>query len=292
MNILLDPILIFGLGPIPGMGVAGAALATVISQAFSSVMAVRHMWKKTGLISRDIRDYKIDPELSLTTLKVGLPVGVQMTVVSFGQLVISSIINAFGPAVVAGFGAGARIDQFATMPSMSLGMSVSSIVGQNLGAGKQHRVHETVKRALVVSISIGATMTMVAMLFAPVILRIFTVSPEVLVQGSTYLRTVSLGYVPMAIMFTVNGVMRGAGDTFPTMVISVSTLWLIRVPLARYLSALPALGSNGIWWAVVASSAAGTMLSCAYYLSGRWKKRSVLRKHVAPEVADQPASGE
>lgn len=278
MNIILDPLMIFGVWPFPRMGVAGAAAATVISQAFSGALAWRYMLKKSNLLGRSLSDYRIDPELSKATLRVGLPVGVQQMVMSVGMLVVSSVINSFGETVVAGFGAGARLDQFAVMPAMSVGLAVSGMVGQNLGAGKHERVREIVMRAGAISVSIACVFLAVAMLAPRLVLSIFTTSPEVLDTGTTYLRIASLTYVPFAIMVTTNGVMRGAGDTFATMVISISTLWLVRVPLARYLSSLPSLGSNGVWWAMVASSLMGMVLSVAYYSTGRWKHKVLVRR--------------
>ena len=283
LNIILDPLLIFGIGPLPRMGVSGAALATVISQVFAGLLTARYILKNTDLLSKRLSDYRIDKDLTITTFKIGLPVGVQHTMMSLGALVVSSIINSFGETVVAGFGAGSRLDHFAIMPFMSLGMSVSSLVGQNLGARKHERVHETVKWAFVISGAIAACMTLLFLLVPGPVLSIFTVDQQVLAVGVSYLRVLALSYIPWALTFAMTGVMRGAGDTVPAMLISVATLWFVRVPLARYLSTVPSLQQNGIWWAMVASASTSMLLSSAYYLGGRWKKRSVLS--AAPAVA-------
>jgi putative MATE family efflux protein len=285
MNIILDPLMIFGVWPFPPMGVAGAAIATVASQAFSGVLAVRYLLRKTDLLSTKLKDYRIEKDLTVTTVKIGLPVGIQQTVMSLGTLVVSSVINSFGGTVVAGFGAGARVDHFIIMPAMSISMAVSSVVGQNLGAQKQERVHETLKWAIVLSVSIAALFTAAILAVPRVLVSPFTTDAQVLSVGSSYLRIMSLSYIPFAIMFATNGVMRGAGDTLPTMIISITTLWLVRVPLARYLSSLPGLKENGIWWAMVASTLMGMTLSIAYYRTGRWKKRRLIQPAVE---ANQP----
>lgn len=282
MNIILDPMMIFGIWPFPPMGVAGAAIATVVSQAFSGVLAVRYLLRKTDLLSTKPSDYRIEKGLTLTIIKIGLPVGIQQTVMSLGALVVSSVINSFGGAVVAGFGAGSRIDHFSVMPAMSIGMAVSSVVGQNLGAQKHERVHETLKWAIILSVSIATLFTVTILAIPRILISPFTTDAHVLLVGSSYLKIMSLSYIPFAVMFATNGVMRGAGDTLPTMIISISTLWLIRVPLARYLASLPGLAENGIWWAMVISTLIGMVLSVAYYRTGLWKKRRL----VQPVAAD------
>jgi len=284
MNIILDPLMIFGVWPFPPMGVAGAAIATVVSQAFSGILAVRYLLKKTDLLSTKASDYRIEKDLTLTTVKIGLPVGIQQTVMSLGALVVSSVINSFGGTVVAGFGAGAKIDQFSVMPVMSMGMAVSSVVGQNLGAQKHERVHETVKWALLLSTSIAALFSVVIFAIPRLLISPFTTDAGVLSVGAVYLRIMAASYIPLAIMFATNGVMRGAGDTLPTMIISICSLWLIRVPLARYLSSLPGLKENGVWWAMVASTLMGMTLSVAYYRTGLWKKRRLVQPLVTDET--------
>ncbi|MGE5654635.1 MAG: MATE family efflux transporter, partial [Bacillota bacterium] len=135
-NIILDPLLIFGYGPIPKMGVAGAALATIIAQGGSAVLALVHLERVADLMHLEGDFWKLDGHLTAQTFKIGLPAGLQQTLVSLSGMVVSSIVNGFGSVAVAGFGAGQRIDQFSFMPSMSVGLAVSALVGQNMGAGK------------------------------------------------------------------------------------------------------------------------------------------------------------
>ena len=277
VNIVLDPFLIIGIGPFPQMGVAGAALATVISQGVATVLALNYLNKKDHLVAIRWRELKYDAQLTRTTVRIGLPAGIQQTVVALGGLAVSSMINSFGPLVVAAYGAAMRLDQFAFMPSMSIGLAVSSLVGQNMGAGREDRVRETVRWGSLITTGITGIMTLVAVFRPQILLVLFTTNAEVIANGSQYLRIVGLSYIPFALMFVITGALRGAGDTIPTMAISITTLWLVRIPLARYLSSLPNLGVQGIWMAIAISSTTGMILARLYYATGRWKNKAVVR---------------
>jgi Na+-driven multidrug efflux pump len=199
-------------------------------------------------------------------------------VVSMGLTVMVGVINSFGADAVAAFGAASRLDQFAHMPAMSFGVAVSAITGQSLGAAKTERVKEIFKWGSILVSGITAIMVILALAIPKTFLQIFTSDADVLSIGSVYLRIVGLSYIPFSLMFVANGILRGAGDTFPTMVFSFVSLWLIRIPLARYLSSLESLGVNGIWIAISTSSFISMMLSQTYYMLGRWKKKKLVTK--------------
>lgn len=274
MNIILDPIMIFGIGPFPKMGVAGAALATIISQAFSGYMGLRHM-ARMGLIKWEKSEWEIDWHLAAQTIGIGLPAGVQQVIVSMGMMTLTSLVNGFGATVTAAFGVGGRFDQFAFMPAMTVGLSVSALVGQNLGARKFDRVKEIVRSSVYLTIAITGCVSLVAVTVPQFLVRIFTQDAAVIAEGVVYLRTVGFVYIANALMFTLSGIMRGAGDTVPSMFISIVTLWIVRIPLAVFFSRT--MGSRGIWMGMAVSPVIGTGLNYAYYLSGRWKKRVLTR---------------
>lgn len=278
INIVLDPLLILGIGPLPRMGVAGAALATVIAQGISSVLVLRYLMKTARILRFDQPLFTLDWVVTKLTFRIGLPAGVQQFVASLGMLAMTSIINRFGATVVAAFGAAARLDQFATMPSMSVGLATSALVGQNLGAGRDERVREVVRSAVTLTAAITGAATLLALAAPRLLFAIFTDNPGVLAEGARYLRIVAWSYIPFALMFVMTGVLRGAGDTVPPMLITVAGLWLVRVPLATYLSAIPALGSSGVWIANAVSPTFGLSASYAYYRTGRWRTKVVARR--------------
>ncbi len=287
INIVLDPFLIIGIGPFPQMGVAGAALATVISQGVATVLALNYLNRQDHLVAVRLSELAYDAELTRTTIRIGLPAGIQQTVVALGGLVVSSIINTFGPMVVAAYGAAMRLDQFAFMPSMSIGLAVSAMVGQNLGAGREERVRQTVFWASILVASLTGIITLVAVFAPSVLLVLFTTDTEVIQIGSRYLGIVGLAYIPMALMFVITGALRGAGDTLPTMVISIATLWGVRLPLAAYLSSRPDLGVVGIWMAIAISSFSGMIMAHLYYATGRWKDKALVTQTPAVPLVEK-----
>lgn len=280
LNIILDPLFIFGVGPLPKMGVAGVALATIIAQGISAVVSLRYLYLKSGLLRYEPGMFRIDWNLTALTFRIGLPAGIQQVLVSLSAVVVNSIVNSFGATVIAGFGAASRLDQFAFMPSMSMGLAVSALVGQNLGAGKPERVAETVKWSAILASSITAIVSVIAILRPDILMVLFTQDKAVLAEGARYLRYVSLSYIPMALMFTIGGVIRGAGDTVATMFLTLGSLWIVRVPLAKYLSSIPKLGVGGVWLAMALGSVMGFVFQFIYYKTGRWKRRVVVQKTV------------
>lgn len=272
LNLLIDPVFIVGLGPIPRMGVPGAAIATILSHAVSFVAAAVYLGRSGGLLGPRLLSLRLDKELTKTTLVVGLPSGVQQTIVSMAIMVMSSIVNSFGTVVVAGFGAASRLDQFAMMPAMSLGLATSTLAGQNIGAGKNDRVKQILIWSGVIASGISLVVMCIAQLAPKLLISLFTSDEEVLSIGAEYLRVVSLGYIPISLMFVLNSLVRGAGDTLPGMLFSALNLWGVRVPLARMLSSMPHLGSKGMWIGIAASNYVGMLISWLYYVSGRWKR--------------------
>lgn len=286
LNIVLDPLLIFGIGPLPAMGVSGAALATVIAQGMAFVLVAAYLRRTKDLLPDMMEQWKFDGRIIKDMFRIGLPSGVQQLLVSLGGLTITSIVNSFGTATTAAYGAAVRLDQFAFMPTMSVGLAVSALTGQNLGAGKEERVKEVVKAGLRLSIAITAVVSLIAVTLPKILLVLFTNDQTVLTVGSQYLRIVGLSYIAFAAMFVFNGVLRGAGDTIPTMFITLASLWLVRVPLAKMLSSIPTLGVNGIWMGVAISPLVGLAASHLYYRSGRWKNKAVAKKKPEPDLQE------
>lgn len=276
INIILDPIFIFGLGPIPKMGINGAALATIISQAISFFLEVRHINRTSQLLNISLKDLKMDLNLTKKIVQIGLPAGLQQTVVALGATVVMSLVNSFGSSTVAAYGAANKIDSFSFMPSMSVGLATSALAAQNIGAGKYDRVRETFKWASFMSIGISIFMMFLVFVFPRQLLMLFTNDDLILDKGVKILKILGISYIPFGLMWVSNGVIRGAGDTLVTMFFSIFTLWCIRLPLAYFLSKYTALKSDGIWTAMTISSSLSGITSMVYYKSGRWRKSILL----------------
>jgi Na+-driven multidrug efflux pump len=169
---------------------------------------------------------------------------------------------------------------------MSVGLAVSALVGQNLGAGKDERVRETVKWSCLLGGGITFVVASIVLTIPGLLVRLFNSDPEVIAAGVAYLRRNAFGYVPFGLMHVFGGVLRGAGDTVPTMVVTLFGLWGVRVPLAHVLSRNPAFGVNGIWIAMAVSPLVSLFLQLVYYRSGLWKKRAIVRRSLQGKASE------
>lgn len=283
LNILLDPVLIFGLGPIPSLGIAGAALATVIAQSISAIVAIKYLAHYSKLLDFNQGIAILDRDLAQKIFVIGLPAGIQQMFVSLSGLAVNSLVNRFGSVTMAGFGVGLKLEQFAFLPALSLGIAVSALVGQNLGANKGARVGAIVKWSALLGVGLTGLGTVVAVAWPHFLVALFSHDPQVIHVGVVYLRIVSLSYMAYALMFTFNGVLRGAGDTLASMLITIFALWAVRVPLAAYLSSLPGLAERGVFYGVFASPIVGMLMYYAYYRTGRWKRHTITSTLVESE---------
>lgn len=280
LTAILDPLLMFGWLGFPKMGLNGTAVATVITNSAALIAVLIYLQRKHHLVAPDWRHLGIDWDMSWLTLRIGVPSMAQQALVSIGMVVMVKLINAYGENGAAAFGAAMRIDQIAFMPAMTIGMAVSTLAGQNIGAERFHRVNETLKWGMIAGGGITLLVSAFVVAFPSFLLRMFLNDPKVISIGVSYLHIVGAAYVMFAVMFVSNGVINGAGHTLITTLITLLALWGVRVPLAYYLSTTTHR-IEGVWWGMVAGFSLGAMMSLAYYLSGRWKK-PIIRKTPVP----------
>jgi len=267
VNVVLDLLFVI----VFHLGVAGVAWATIISQGLSFIGALIALNKRNPYLRLDVKKLHWDKYSFSHMLRIGLPTGLQQTLVSLGMMTLSRIVNEFGPQTMAAFTAASRIDSIAAMPAMNLGAAITTFTGQNIGAGKPERVKRGHLSAIAVNSGISLLMTLTILLFGRRLMGIFTNDPEVIGIGSSYLIIVGLFYVAFGIMFINNGVMRGAGDVFIPMINTVLALWLVRVPVALLFTRVFHMGSDGIWWSIPAGWMVGMIFSTWYYRTGKWK---------------------
>ena len=256
-------------------GIAGAAIATVISQAGAFLTAVIYLNRNHKLIDFNLPSWKFDRKIFRQSVRIGLPTGFQHTFISLGMLAIMAIVNTFGTNVIAGYSAALRIDSLAILPAMNFSAALATFVGQNIGAGKSERVRRGFISTLIMSSAVSLTVMGIVILLKYQLIGLFTKDPEVIRIGGEFLLIVSAFYLLLTVMFKVNGVLRGAGDTLIPMFITLFSLWIIRVPFAWYFSGI--FGETGIWWSQPAGWGIGLVLSFAYFLTGRWKKMGVIK---------------
>ena len=256
-------------------GIAGAAVATVISQAGAFLTAVLYLNRTHKLIDFRLREYRFDWKIFRQSIRIGLPTGLQHTFVSLGMMAIMTIVNSFGTNVIAGYSAALRIDSLAILPAMNFSAALATYVGQNMGGGRQDRVRSGLIATLIMSGGVALGVMVIVYILKYQLIGMFTADPEVIRIGGEYLFIVSSFYLIFTLMFMISGVLRGAGDTLIPMFITLTSLWLVRIPVAWALSRT--MGETGIWWSSPASWAIGLTLSYLYYLTGRWKTKVVVK---------------
>ena len=268
---ILDPLFMFGWLGFPRMGLNGTALATILSQALALVALAWHMRRVRHISSPSWRHLGLDREVSLLTLRIGLPSMVQQALVSAGIVVIVTLVNRFGVHSTAAYGIAMRIDLLAFMPAMAIGMAASTLSGQNIGAHKYDRVKQTFRWGILVSIALTLPATLVSIGIPGLFMRLFAHDDaDVVAIGAHYLRIVGFGYLMWAIMFLSNGIINGSGRTMATTAFTLVGFWIVRIPLALFLSHY--LGRvEGIWYGILISSFVGAGISVSYYLTGRWR---------------------
>jgi putative MATE family efflux protein len=285
-NAILDPFLIIGLWGLPKMGLNGAAWASIISQGFGLILCIIYLNRKNHLLSFGLHRLAFDKHIAWLIFKIGCPSMVQQSLISIGQVFVTTYVNYFGAAAIAAFGAATRIDMVATLPALAIGMAATALTGQNLGAGKPERIKEIFKWALLMGMIISGFFSILAISFPRLILSMFIHHEPVLNIGIQYLRIVAPCYFLFALLFVSSGIVNGAGQTMVTMIVSLVSLYAVRVPLAAFLSRHTALGVTGVWIAMAAGFAVTASVNYFYYLSGGWKKTAgkILTPVEAPEI--------
>ncbi len=274
-NILFDYLFVVVLET----GIMGAALATIISQGGAFFTAIIYLNRTHSVVKLTTLKLIFDRTIFRKSLKIGLPSGFQNTFVSLGMMALFGIVNTFGANTAAAYSVALRINALASTPAMNFAAALSTFVGQNLGANKPKRVNRGLKSTLLMASAIVIVMTAVIITFKTQLMGLFTDNQEVIKIGAHYLVIVSSFYLIFSTLFIFGGVMRGAGDTIVPMIFTLISLWVIRIPVAYFLS--DAIGVDGIWWASPIGWFTGMLGLMIYYSTGNWKKKVVV-KHENP----------
>jgi len=265
-------------------GVPGVAWATVISQGVSSLLSLLYIYYKVPYLKFLAKQWVFDRAIFATMVKIGIPSSIQQGIASVGMMFVQALVNSFGPTTMAAFAAAGRMDSFAMMPIMNLGMAVATYTGQNIGAGRFDRISQGVRATLAMVIVSTVLITLLVLTAGPYLIQIFVTDAEVevIAQGVDYLRTVSLFYVIFGVLMVLNGVLRGAGDALIPLFTSLASL-VVRVGAAYWLTTT-ALGYRGIWWSIPIGWSVAMLVPTLRYLSGAWKAKSVVRRQMFATV--------
>lgn len=279
VNVILDLIFV----PVFHWGIPGVAIATVISAALAFIAQVIYLNRYHHIVKFSFRGLSFDYEIFMKSIRIGLPTGFQQTFVAAGMVALYWIVNQYGVDANAAYSAAGRIDTFVSMPAMSFAMALSTFVGQNMGANRPDRVKTGFRATLIMTSVISASISLVIIIFGRYLMFMFTSDETVIGIGTHYLHIIGSFYILFSVMFVINGLLRGAGDTLVPMFISLFSLWVIRIPVAWLLSKNPAIGIQGIWWAIPIGWGAGVILYYSYYRLGYWKKKAVVLRSSSGE---------
>ncbi len=274
-NMILDPILIFGLFFFPRLGVAGAAYATVISRIGAAMYLLWRLFRGKFGFSFTLGDIKVDLEIIRNILRIGIPSSLTQFFVSIGRSIIMRIVAQFGTATVAGYGIGGRLDSAFFMIFMGLGSGVSAFVGQNVGRGKYDRVKTGVVKVGLIAMVISTVLAVFVYLLAPTLIYVFNSDPDVIKEGTSYLRTLAFFYMFIGFQFIIGNAFQGAGDATTTMFLSGTSVALrviFAIVLSKYIGVKGAWIGLGLSWVI--TSTVGFFL----FLSGRWKRKAVVKE--------------
>ena len=270
MNIILDLTLVLW----AGLGVLGVALGTIISQAFSWLFGLFYINRRYPQIAIRPFSRRFDRPLFGQIMAIGLPAGIQMSLVAVGSMVIMSKVNSYGEAYTAGYNVGYKVDQMAFLPVQSLSNALTAFVGQNMGASRLDRARRGVRVGVASAVGWSLLTAAILIPWGPSLIAAFSETPAVIAAGTAYLRGIMPFYVLFAVFFTLNNAMRGAGESVFPMVNTVLSLILLRVP-AVYLIA-NRFGPEYMYYGFGVGWAVGFAATVIYYLSGRWKRRGSL----------------
>lgn len=252
-------------------GIEGAARATVVSQGIGMCIALAYVNNTHPLLSIKKQDMLFDWKLFKESLKIGLPTSVQQCAIALGLIALLGIVNSFGTNTLTAYGAAGKIDTIITQAILTLSGALAAFCGQNIGAGRLDRVKKGVQFTMYTNIALGLLTFAAVYLFGNEMMRNFTKDIDVVAIGKEYLLIIGGFFIVHGALNVYNGALRGAGDTLFPMITSLVCLWLIRIPLAYYLSSW--LGRNGIWWAIGISITIGLIVTFVYYKIGFWKRR-------------------
>jgi putative MATE family efflux protein len=289
LNFVLDPFFIFGWGPIPASGVAGAAVATLGTQSLAAIIGVWLLLTGRYGIHMHAADFRPDFAFFNRAFRLGFPASIEQSARALGMTMMTFLIASFGTTAIAAYGIGFNVLTFVIIPAMGLSMATSTLVGQNIGAGQVERAAAIARLSALVAFGSLTALGLVTFAFALSIVRFFVPGDDaVILAGGAFLRIVSLSFGFMGLQLALTGVFRASGNMVATMVLALVSQWILQLPLAYLLSKHTSLGATGLWWSFPLSNVAIAIVTVVWFVKGDWKKiRLTDDRRLAEAVAQE-----
>jgi len=286
LDIALNPLLIFGFGPVPRLGIAGSAAATLIAQCLSFFALVAHLYRTKHFLcirGDELSLFKVDWRLVRILVAKGIPMGLQMFVVSSSMVALTSLVNRFGSEETAAFNAAMQLWNYVQMPALAIGAAASSMAAQNVGAGKWDRVGKVATTGVMFNLLIGGSLIAIVYALNKHALGLFLPADSAALNISAHLNAIVIwSFAMFGTAIVLYGVVRATGAVIPPLIMLAISLWLLRVPFAYWM--VDRWQADAIWWSFPLSSMTSMLLSIAYYRFGGWRKirLGVVRAPAAP----------
>jgi len=279
LNLILDPLFIFGYGFIPALGVTGAAVATIGTQGLAAIIGITLLLKGRHQIQLQSSGLKPDIPLLKKMFKLGFPSSIEQSMRSLGWIVIIFLAAKFGTSILAAYGIGNRILSFILMPALGLSIASSTLVGQNIGAGKIKRAEKIIRISSLVAFVVLTIIGVIVFLFAKQIATSFVPGEQETIEASAlFIKMMAITFNLIGIEMILDGAFRGSGKTMTPMVFSLISLWGLRLPLTYFLSRHTSLAEVGIWIAFPIAEVITTVLTIVWFSRGTWKKKKIMEE--------------
>jgi putative MATE family efflux protein len=275
LNLILDPCLIFGLGPFPRLGVTGAALATFSGRSIGVLYQFYRLMKGTERLRIPPSLLRLNPRVMWRLIRVSLTGILQFAIANTSWIALVRIVSVFGAAALAGYTIAIRIVIFVILPSWGLSNAAATLVGQNLGAGHPQRAEQAVWRTGLYNMLFLGTIGVVFIFSATPLVRLFTHDPAVVPLAASALRILSYGNIAYAYGMVMLQSFNGAGDTVTPTIVNFFGFWLLEIPLAWWLALHHGLRSTGVFLSIVIAQAAVALAGILLFRRGKWKKQKI-----------------
>lgn len=279
LNFVLDPLFIFGFGDFKGYGVMGAALATLVTQSLAALAGVIIFMRGRHGIQLSLSSFIPDLAYIKQAFILGAPGSVELSTRAFGLIIMSFLVASFGTQTIAAYGVGSNVLQMIMIPAMGLSMAVSTLVGQNMGAGNVKRAAQITKLAVLWGLIGLSIIGGLAYFFASALVAFFIPDdPDVINQGAHFIRVMSLTWGGIGVQLCVVAAFRASGNMLNAMLLALFSQCVVQFPVAYILSKHTLLGDHGIWYSFAVTNIAVALLSYLWFCNGRWQRTRLTKE--------------